>query len=123
MSEPLLTTGARHIAESLKLYGVTHVFYVDAILRRAMWDMEELGIRSVVTHSEKSAAYMADGYARVSGRPGVCMAQSVGAANLAAGLQDAWLACTPLVALTGKKPPMFLHRNAYQEINHWPMFE
>jgi acetolactate synthase-1/2/3 large subunit len=50
------------------------------------------------------------------------MAQSVGAANLAAGLQDAWLASSPVVALTGKKPPLFLHRNAYQEIDHAPMF-
>jgi acetolactate synthase-1/2/3 large subunit len=123
MTRPTTVTGARFVAETLQHYGVTHVFYVDAILRRAMVDMEELGIRRVVVHGEKAAAYMADGYARVSGRPGVCMAQSVGAANLAAGLQDAWLACTPVVAITGKKPPMFLHRNAYQEIDHWPMFE
>jgi acetolactate synthase-1/2/3 large subunit len=123
MTHESSTTGARHIAESLRLYGVTHVFYVDAILRKSMVDMEELGIRRVVVHGEKAAAYMADGYARASGRPGVCMAQSVGAANLAAGLQDAWLACTPVVAFTGKKPPMFQHRNAYQEIDHWPMFE
>jgi len=116
-------SGARYVAEALHAYGVTHVFYVDAILRRSMVDMEELGIRRVVVHSEKAAAYMADGYARVSGRAGVCMAQSVGAANLAAGLQDAALACTPLVAITGKKPPMFQHRNAYQEIDHWPMFQ
>ncbi len=116
-------SGARYVAESLRLYGVTHVFYVDAILRKSMVDMEELGIRRVVVHGEKAAAYMADGYARISGRPGVCMAQSVGAANLAAGLQDAWLACTPVVALTGKKPPMFQHRNAYQEIDHARMFD
>ncbi|MFN0181126.1 MAG: thiamine pyrophosphate-binding protein [Gemmatimonadales bacterium] len=123
MTRPPTVTGARFVAETLKHYGVTHVFYVDAILRRAMVDMEELGIRRVVVHGEKAAAYRADGYARVSGRPGVCMAQSVGAANLAAGLQDAWLACTPVVAITGKKPPMFLHRNAYQEIDHRPMFQ
>ncbi|MBK6842747.1 MAG: thiamine pyrophosphate-binding protein [Gemmatimonadetes bacterium] len=123
MSEQLQVTGARFVAECLARYGVTHLFYVDAILRRAMVDMEALGIRRVVTHSEKAAAYMADGYARVSGRAGVCAAQSVGAANLAAGLQDAWLACAPVVALTGKKPPMFQHRNAYQEIDHWPMFQ
>jgi len=115
-------SGARHLAEALTRYGVTHVFYVDAILRRAMVDMEELGIRRVVVHSEASAAYMADGYARVSGRPGVCMAQSVGAANLAAALQDPWLACSPVVAITGKKPPMFQYRNAYQEIEHAPLF-
>lgn len=123
MTEPNTTTGARFIAETLKGYGVTHVFYVDAVLRKAMVDLEELGVRRVVTHSEKAAAYMADGYARVSGRAGVCMAQSVGAANLAAGLQDAFLAGSPVVALTGKKPPLWQHRNSYQEIHHWPMFE
>lgn len=118
----LSLNGARFIAETLQGYGVTHVFYVDAMLRKAMVEMEELGIRRVITHSEKAAAYMADGYARVNGRPGVCMAQSVGAANLAAGLQDAYLARTPLIAITGKKPPMFQYRNAYQEIDHAPFF-
>jgi acetolactate synthase-1/2/3 large subunit len=116
-------TGARFIAESLKGYGVTHVFYMDAILRRTLVEMEELGIRRIITHSEKAAAYMADGYARASHRPGVCMAQNVGAANLAAGLQDAWLGCSPVIALTGKKPPILQYRHAYQEIDHQPLFE
>jgi acetolactate synthase-1/2/3 large subunit len=115
-------TGARLIAETLKGYGVTHVFYVDAILRKTMVDLEELGIRRVITHSEKAAAYMADGYARVSHRAGVCMAQSVGAANLASGLQDAYLGLSPVIAITGKKPPLFQHRHAYQEIEHGPLF-
>jgi acetolactate synthase-1/2/3 large subunit len=115
-------TAARFIAETLKGYGVSHVFYVDAILRKTMVDLEELGIRRVITHSEKAAAYMADGYARVSHRPGVCMAQSVGAANLAAGLQDAYLGRSPVIALTGKKPPLYQNRNAYQEIDHTPLF-
>lgn len=116
-------TGARFIAETLQGYGVTHVFFMDAILRKTMVELEELGIRRVITHSEKAAAYMADGYARVSGKPGVCMAQSVGAANLAAGLQDAYLGRSPVVALTGKKPPLFQQRHAYQEIEHHPLFE
>lgn len=120
MTQPL--NGARFIAETFKGYDVTHIFYVDAILRKAMVDIEELGIKRIITHSEKTAAYMADGYARISGKPGVCMAQSVGAANLAAGLQDAYLARTPLIAITGKKPPMFQNRNAYQEIDHAPFF-
>jgi len=115
--------GARYIAETLQGYGVTHVFYMDAILRKALVEMEALGIGRIIAHSEKAAAYMADGYARVSHRPGVCMAQSVGAANLAAGLQDAYLGRSPVVALTGKKPPPSLHRNAYQEIVHHPLFE
>ncbi|MGQ0601727.1 MAG: thiamine pyrophosphate-binding protein [Anaerolineales bacterium] len=116
-------TGARFIAETLKGYGVTHVFYMDAILRKTLVEMEELGLRRIMTHSEKAAAYMADGYARASHRPGVCMAQNVGAANLASGLQDAWLGCSPVIALTGKKPPILQYRHAYQEIDHHPLFE
>jgi acetolactate synthase-1/2/3 large subunit len=77
----------------------------------------------VLTHSEKAAAYMADGYARVSHKPGVCMAQSVGAANLASGLQDAYLGLSPLVAITGRMPPLARYRNAYQEILHSPLFD
>ena len=115
--------GARYLAEVFKAYGVSHVFYVDAILRKAMVDFDELGIRRILTHSEKAAAYMADGYARISGKPGICLAQSVGAANLAAALQDAHLAKSPVIAITGKKPPQSLYRNAYQEVDHWPLFE
>jgi acetolactate synthase-1/2/3 large subunit len=116
-------TGARFIAETLRGYGVTHLFYVEAILRRTLVEMEALGIERIVAHAEKAAAYMADGYARVSGRPGVCFAQSVGAANLAAGLQDPYLGVSPVIAITGRKAPLLQHRNAYQEILHGPMFD
>src|SRR5205085_4068639 len=51
---------------------------------------------------------------RGAAEPGVL--QSVGAANLAAGLQDAWLGRTPVIAFTGHKEPSFQHRNSYQEI-------
>ncbi len=116
------TTGARYIAEAFAHLGVTHVFFMDAILRRALVEMEQVGIVRVLAHSEKAAAYMADGYARVTGRVGVCMAQSVGAANLAAGLQDAWLHRAPVLAITGRKPPFARDRNAYQEIDHAPLY-
>ncbi len=116
-------TGARHIAETLKGYGVTHVFYMEIILPKSLIEMERLGIRRIVTHGEKAAAYMADGYARMSRKPGVCMAQSVGAANLAAGLQDAYLAHSPVIAVTGSKPLLYQHRNAYQEILHNPLYD
>ena len=120
MAEQL--TGARFLAEALRGQGVGHVFFVDAILRRALVEFEALGIVRVMAHSEKAAAYMADGYARAGGRPGICMAQSVGAANLGAGLQDPFLARSPVIALTGRKAPAFQHRNAYQEIEHGPPF-
>ena len=111
-------TGAKFMADTLKAYGVTHVFLVPAILRRALAEMDLIGIKRVITHGEKAAAYMADGYARASGKPGVCMAQSVGAANLAAGLQDAYLGLSPVIALTGHKRSDEQYKNAYQEIEH-----
>jgi acetolactate synthase-1/2/3 large subunit len=116
-------SGARFIAETLKGYGVTHVFFVEAILRRTLVELEALGVRRVLTHTEKAAAYMADGYARVTNRPGICMAQSVGAANLASGLQDPYLGGSPVIAFTGKKLPVAQNRHAYQEIIHRPLFE
>lgn len=115
-------TGGRYIAETLAAHEVDHVFFMDAILRRALVEMEGLGIKRVLTHSEKAAAYMADGYARVSRKPGVCMAQSVGAANLAAGLQDAFLGQAAIIALTGRQPAAMQYRNAYQEVPHEPLF-
>ena len=117
--------GAQWLARTLAENEVTHVFFVDAVLRNTLVQMDlpdQKKIKRVLAHSEKSAAYMADGYARAARRPGFCFAQSVGAANLAAGLQDAWLGQSPVIALTGKKDSSFQFRNAYQEIPHAPMF-
>ena len=106
------------MAETLDGYGVTHVFFVPVIIQRAMLEMEKLGIKRILTHGEKAAAYMADGYARASHKPGICAAQNVGAANLAAGLQDPFLAGSPVLAITGRKPRISQHRNSYQEVDH-----
>jgi acetolactate synthase I/II/III large subunit len=114
--------GAEWLAQALAGTGMTHVFFVESVLRRTLLALGDLGVTHVLAHSEKAAAYMADGYARIKRRPGVCMAQSVGAANLASGLQDAWLGRSPVIALTGRKEPSFQHRNAYQEIQHAPLF-
>jgi acetolactate synthase-1/2/3 large subunit len=115
-------TGAEFLARSIAASGQTHVFFVDAVLRRTLLALNDLGVNTVLAHTEKAAAYMADGYARVCGRPGIVAAQSVGAANLAAGLQDAYLARTPILAMTGRKVPAHQHRNAYQEVAHGPLF-
>ena len=116
-------TGGRFLAETLQGYGVTHAFFVPVIAQQALLEMEKLGIKRVLTHGEKTAAYMADGYARTSRRPAVCLAQSVGAANLAAGLQDAYLGNSPVVAITGRRPHMGQYRNTYQEIDHVKPFD
>src|SRR6266850_8372827 len=114
--------GAEWLARALAGAGMTHVFFVESVLRRTLLELADLGVTPILAHSEKAAAYMADGYARVMRRPGVCMAQSVGTANLASGLQDPYLGRSPVIALTGRKEPSFQHRNAYQEIAHAPLF-
>lgn len=111
-------TGARFMAETVKGYGLTHAFFMPYIAPRALKEMDQLGIKRIQTHGEKSAAYMADGYARARRAPGLCMAQSVGAMNLAAGLQDAYLACSPVIAITGREFHANQKRNAYQEVDH-----
>jgi len=117
-------TGAECLAEMLNGYGVTHVFMVPAVLRRTFVEMERRStIKRIHTHGEKSAAYMADGYARVSRKPGICMAQVIGALNLAAGLRDAWLAHSPVIAFTGGREPKTKFRKVYQEIDDMPAFE
>ena len=117
-------SGAQVLADMLQGYGVTHVFMVPAVLRRTFAEMERrTRIHRIHTHGEKSAAYMADGYARACGRPGVCMAQVVGELNLAAGLRDAYMAHSPVIAFTGGRDPRTKFRKVYQEVDDVPSFE
>ena len=116
--------GAEVFADMLRDYGVTYVFHVPAVVRRTFAEMERRSeINRIHAHGEKSAAYMADGYARATGKPGVCMAQVIGALNLAAGLRDAWLAHSPVIAITGGRDPKTKFRKVYQEVDDVPAFE
>lgn len=116
-------TGAAFIAETLKGYDITHVFFMEATMRKSLIEMEAQGIKRILAHSEKAAAYMADGYAQMSRKIGVCLSQSVGSANLAAGLQNAYLGGSPVIAITGRRPPLEAYRNGYQEVAHDPLFD
>jgi acetolactate synthase I/II/III large subunit len=116
-------TGSRLFAEMLESYGVSHVFYIPAIMLGGIAEMEKMPIRRIMTHGEKSAAYMADGYARASGRPGICMAQQIGGSNLAAGLRDASMAGAPVIAITGGPPVHAQYRNGYQEVQDLSQFD
>jgi acetolactate synthase I/II/III large subunit len=107
-------TGSRYFAEAMRGYGVTHIFYVNSIVREAMDEMNRVGVTRVVTHGEKAAAYMADGYARASHRPGVCLCQDIGTTNLAAGMRDAHMSGSPVIAITGGQNDQPRYRHAYQ---------
>jgi len=115
-------TGGRFIAEFLNAQGVTAFFFVPTMLSRALAEMDNMPIKRVLTHGEKAAAYMADGYGRASGRPGICAAQAVGAANLAAGLRDAYMGHSPVIALTGGRWGHQKHKINYQEMDDFPIF-
>src|SRR3989442_7415797 len=111
-------SGAQCLADMLQGYGVSHLFMVPAVLRRTFAEMERrTKIKRIHTHGEKSAAYMADGYARASGRPGICMAQVIGALNLAAGLRDAHLAHSPVIAFTGVRRSQTQFLQVFPEVD------
>ena len=116
-------SAARFIAHTLAAYEASHIFFVPAILSRTLVELERhTDITRIMTHGENSAAYMADGYARVSGKPGICFSQCIGAANLAAALRDPYLACSPMVVLTGGPYSDQRHRHSYQEIDDFSLF-
>jgi acetolactate synthase-1/2/3 large subunit len=122
-SEP--RTGAMVVADTLAGYGVSHIFMVPAVLRRSFAELERRHpeIARIATHGEKSAVYMADGYARASRRPGICAAQVVGSLNVAAGLREPFLASSPVIALTGGRLPATQFRHVYQEADDLPAFD
>ena len=66
--------GSAYLAEAIKQAGLTHLFHVPTAFFGTMVALEGSGVQRVLTHGEKAAAYMADGYARASGKPGLCMA-------------------------------------------------
>jgi acetolactate synthase-1/2/3 large subunit len=116
-------TGAVAFAEMAKGYGVGCVFFVPTFALSALAELNRRGIRAISTHGEKAAAYMADGYARVSGRPGVCMAQAVGSTLLAAGLKDAYMAGSPVIAITGGPEISTRGRKMYQQVDDYRSFD
>ncbi len=99
------------------------IFVMPANLFRTLNHAERAGLRVILNHTEGGAVYMAQGYARASGKPAVVVAQAgPGATNTAAALADAFQMSVPIVALTGGNAPLYaVHRNAYQGVQ--PHFE
>src|SRR6266700_3212866 len=109
-------SGGQFVAQFLNAQGVTAIFFVPTMLSRALASMDDMPIKRVLTHGEKAAAYMADGYARASGRPWICAAQ------LAAGLRDAYMGHSPVIAFTGGRWGHQKYKVNYQECDDFPTF-
>ena len=112
-------TGAQIIWESLLKQGVDTVFgYPGGAILPTYDAMVGYPIRHVLVRHEQSAAHMADGYARASGRTGVVVATSgPGATNLVTGLATAMLDSSPVVAITGQVGSGLLGTDAFQEVD------
>jgi len=116
-------TGNRYFAEAMRGYGVTHLFYVNSVVGNAMIEMDKVGVKRVVAHGEKAAAYMADGYARACHRPGICLSQDIGTTNLAAGMRDAHMGSSPIIAITGGQNDQPRYRHAYQNAEDFKVWD
>jgi acetolactate synthase-1/2/3 large subunit len=112
-------TGAEAVIEALKREGVSVIFGIPGGANLPIYDeLYDSGIRSILCRHEQSAAHMADGYARASGRVGVCMATSgPGATNLVTGIATAYMDSSPIVAITGQVPRAMIGKDAFQEID------
>jgi acetolactate synthase-1/2/3 large subunit len=111
--------GAQLLARSLQLEGVDVVFGYPGGANLEIFDVLcDFGIRCVRVEHEQGAAHAAQGYARASGKVGVCLATSgPGATNLVTGIADANSDSIPIVAITGNVPSQLLGRNAFQEVD------
>jgi acetolactate synthase-1/2/3 large subunit len=110
-------TGAKALLKAFQAEGVEVIFGIPGGAIMPVYDeLLNSPIRHVLTRHEQAAAHMADGYARASGKVGVCMATSgPGATNLVTGIATAYMDSSPLVAATGQIPTSMIGRDAFQE--------
>jgi len=117
----MIMTGAQILIQALIDQGVDTIFGYPggAVLNiyDALYDRKD-DIRHVTTSHEQGAAHAADGYARATGKTGVCLATSgPGATNLVTGIATAYMDSIPMVAITGNVPLDLLGRDSFQEID------
>lgn len=112
-------SGADLVCESLLAHGVDTLFgYPGGAALPLYHRLTRYPLRHVLVRHEQNAAHAADGYARATGRVGVCLATSgPGATNLVTGLATAYMDCVPLVALTGQVSTSVIGTQAFQEVD------
>ena len=114
----MAVTGAQIVAAQLKKHGVEVVFGIPGGVVIPLYDVlyDESAIRNVLVGHEQGAAHAADGYARASGKLGVCIATSgPGATNLVTGIANAHMDSIPILAITGNVRTNLIGKDAFQE--------
>ena len=111
--------GAQILIECLKREGVNLVFGIPGGVNLPTFDaLYKSDIQVILTVHEQGAAHMADGYARASGKVGVCLATSgPGATNLVTGIANAFMDSIPIVAITGQVRTSVIGNDAFQEVD------
>lgn len=109
--------GAKAIVQALEKEGVEVIFGIPGGASIPLYnELYDANIRHILTRHEQVAAHAADGYARASGKVGVCSATSgPGATNLTTGIANAYMDSSPIVAITGQVPRPFIGKDAFQE--------
>ncbi|MEM3591787.1 MAG: biosynthetic-type acetolactate synthase large subunit [Candidatus Bathyarchaeia archaeon] len=110
-------SGAKALVEALKRENVEIIFGIPGGAILPVYDvLYSSDIKHILMRHEQCAAHAADGYARASGRVGVCMSTSgPGATNLVTGIANAYMDSSPIVAITGQVPRPFIGKDAFQE--------
>lgn len=112
-------TGARILIEALKKEGVDVMFgYPGGVVLPLFDALYDSDMKFILTRHEQGAAHAADGYARATGKVGVCLATSgPGATNLITGLATAHMDSVPMVAFTGQVKTSLIGNDAFQEVD------
>ena len=116
----MLINGAKAVLECLREQGVDTIFgYPGGVVLKLYDELaNEKEIRQILVTHEQNAAHAADGYARATGKVGVCLATSgPGATNLVTGIATAFMDSIPIVAITGQVDRALLGRDSFQEVD------
>src|SRR5918912_1009427 len=110
-------TGAKALIQALEKEGVDVVFGLPGGANLPMYDaLVDANFRHILVRHEQSAAHMADGYARIKRKAGICFATSgPGATNLITGIATAYADSSPMIAITGQVPLAMIGKDAFQE--------
>ncbi len=113
------TTGAKALVKTLERLGVEVIFGYPGGANLPIYKaLQGSSIRHILARHEQGAAHMADGYARVTGKVGVCLATSgPGATNLVTGIATAYMDSSPILAITGQVPTTMIGNDAFQEVD------